>query len=180
MYINHWYEYFNLSEKTKIQIALRMRHSTKIASKAYRKINVPELKGNFEGYTPKETPTVELSLPRKTIDSFNPSEYAKKYRNDHKDKIQKWRQEFYKANKETILAKKQLALLNKGLVINPTAHSVETYRLRYDDKKKQWVSDVFDKTSVVKIVKQPKDKVVKKPQTTDRVTRSKTKKVFGI
>ena len=180
MYINHWYEYFNLSEKTKIQIALRMRHSTKIASKAYRKINVPELKGNFEGYTPKETPTVELSLPRKTKDSFNPSQYAKQYRNDHKDKIQKWRQEFYKANKETILAKKQLALLNKGLVINPTAHSVETYRVRYDDKKKQWVSDVFDKTSVVKIVKQPKDKVVKKPPTTDRVTRSKTKKVFGI
>ena len=51
MYINHWYEHYNLSDGTKIQIALRMRHSTKIASKAYRKINVPDLKGNFRVYT---------------------------------------------------------------------------------------------------------------------------------
>ena len=48
MYINHWYEYFNLSDKTKIAIALRMRHSTKIESKAYRKINESEIKKWYE------------------------------------------------------------------------------------------------------------------------------------
>ena len=67
-----------------------MRHSTKIASKAYRKINVPEIKGNFEGYTPKET--VALSLPRKKTDSFNPKEYSKQYYEKNKEKMQ----EYYK------------------------------------------------------------------------------------
>ena len=107
MYINHWYEHFNLSDKTKIAIALRMRHSTKIASKAYRKINVPEIKGNFEGYTPKETPTVAPSLPRKKTEVFDPKEYSKEYRNKNKDKIEAWRKQFYNANKHVILAQKK-------------------------------------------------------------------------
>jgi hypothetical protein len=188
MYINHWYEHFNLSDKTKIAIALRMRHSTKIASKAYRKINVPEIKGNFEGYTPKETPTVAQSLPRKKKDSFNPKEYSKEYRIKNKDKIEEWRKEFYNANKNIILAKKQLDLLNKGLVKTPTEHSKEAYGLHYDDAKKQWVSDLVNKTDVVKIhakkdedVKESPDKDIdsSQPKKDKRVTRSKTKAIFG-
>lgn len=179
MYINHWYEHFNLSEKTKIAIALRMRHSTKIASKAYRKINVPELKGNFEGYTPKEMPTVAPSLPRKKKDGFNPREYSKEYRIKHKDKIETWRKDFYKTNKDIILAKKQLYFLNKGLVKNPTEHSKETYGLKYDDDKKRWISDVVDKSDIKKVTLK-KDKEGDTEEIPKIITtRSKTKAVFG-
>ena len=155
-----------------------MRHSTKIASKAYRKINVPDVKGNFEGYTPKEVPTVAPSLPRKKKEGFNPKEYSKQYRDKNKAKIEEWRKEFYKANKDVILARKQLDLLNKGLVTNPTQYSKDTYGLKYDDDKKQWVSSVVDKTNIVKIDTKKEDGDTKE---TPKVitTRSKTKKLFG-
>ena len=102
--------------------------------------------------------------------------------------MEAWRKEFYNVNRSLILAKKQLDLLNKGLVSNPTEHSITTYGLHYDDDKKQWVSDLVEKTNVVKIaVKKPKDEVVQDikevkvspPKKEDRATRSKTKAVFG-
>ena len=177
MYINHWYEHYNLSEKTKVSIALRMRHSTKIASKAYRKINVPDIKGNFEGYTPKVMPTVLESLPRKKTERFNPKEYSKVYRSKNKENIEEWRKEFYNANKDIILARKQLDLLNKGLVSNPTEHSKTTYGLKYDDDKKQWVSDLVNKTNIIKIETIKDGDTVETPKVV--TTRSKTKELFG-
>ena len=181
MYINHWYEHFNLSEKTKIAIAMRMRHSTKIASKAYRKINVPELTGNFEGYTPKEMPAVPPSLPRKKAKTFDPKEYSKEYRNnpEHKQKIEEYRKEFYKKNKNIILARKQLDLLNKGLVSNPTEHSKTTYGLKYDADKKQWVSDLVNTTNIIKVDVTKEEEPKKEPEQNVKVTRSKTKALFG-
>ena len=200
MYINHWYEHYNLSDGTKIQIALRMRHSTKIASKAYRKINVPDLKGNFEGYTPKEVPVVPSSLPRpKKREPYNPKEYSQKYRDDpkNKTKIIKQRTKFYEANQKLILARKQLDLLNKGMVLKPTKRSIENYGLKMSDAG-IWTSDIVDNTELVKSVRhkppddvvvedvepeekeEKKTKVIGKPTGKDRVTRSKTKTVFGM
>ena len=78
--------------------------------------------------------------------------------------------------------------MNKGLVSNPTEQSNTTYGLHCDDDKKQWVSDLVEKTNVVKIaVKKPKDEVVQDikeakvspPKKEDRATRSKTKAVVG-
>jgi ABC-type Fe3+/spermidine/putrescine transport system ATPase subunit len=74
-----------------------------------------------------------------------------------------------------------LILLNKGLVSNPTEHSIATYGLHYDDEKKQWVSDLVEKTNVVKIhVKKSSNEDIKEStNNVDRVTRSKTKATFG-
>ena len=198
-YINHWYEYFNLSEGTKIQIALRMRHSTKIASKAYRKINVPDLKGNFLGYTPKDVPAAPASLPRpKKKEPYKPKEYSQKYRDnpENKPKIKAQRSKFYEDNQKLILAKKQLNLLHKGLVLKPTKRSIETYGLVMSDKG-IWTSDVVDNTEMIKSNRrkptedvavedvepeekeEKKEKIIAKPTGKDRVTRSKTKAVFG-
>ena len=185
MYINHWYEYYNLSEGTKIQIALRMRHSTKIASKAYRKINVPDLQGNFEGYTPKQQPRVPPSMPRPIkTEPYNPKIYAQKYRNNpaNQPKIKAQRTKFYDANKKLILAKKQINFLNKGFISKPVKKSIETYGLKLNEKG-FWTSDVVDNTEIIRSDRKKPQEVVEvediAPVIHERTTRSKTKAVFG-
>ena len=141
-------------------------------------------------------PVVAASLPRpKKKEPYKPKEYSQKYRDnpENKPKIKAQRSKFYEDNQKLILAKKQLDLLHKGLVLKPTKRSIETYGLVMSDKG-IWTSDVVDNTEMIKSNRrkptedvavedvepeEKKEKIIAKPTGKDRVTRSKTKAVFG-
>ena len=89
-YVNHWYNIVNMNAKK--EIAKRMRHSVQTANESYMKLNIDLDK--LQPYAEQR-----VTLPRtsttttiiKKVDFFDPKEYAKKYREKHKPKLEKTR-----------------------------------------------------------------------------------------
>ena len=89
---------------------------------------------------------IEASLGTVQKSYFNPAEYAKDYRKNHKDKIAAQQQARYTRDPEKILAAKMIAQLNHGVVQKPTAHSIDKYAL-YRDDSDVWRSRIIDNNS---------------------------------
>ena len=107
-----------------------MRHSYATASENYVKINVaqedlPDIIGSEIKLLPERMH--DLKIQKKPL--FNPSEYSKKYRAEHKDEIDKSRKESYVKNKDKILATKIIWHLNNNLSRKPRQASIDRYGL---------------------------------------------------
>ena len=103
---------------------------------------------------PAAVPVPIVSVARQAVASvtpvtperkyFSPTAYSKQYRIDHKDEIAQKNRERYAANKHKMLLNKQLAYLNRGLVKTPSAASIATYHLLYDEFSGVWSSAEVD------------------------------------
>ena len=135
-YVNYWYNK-NLPMSRLKEIARRMRHTVGVAMSVYKKVNIdcPE-PGDIEGIT---VPTkIDIPPPKVKSEYFNPSKYAKDYREKHEERLKLQRKINYDKNKTQILRTKQLWYLNRNLVKNPTKRSVEKYKLKYNPAFQQW------------------------------------------
>jgi len=136
-YINYWHKK-NLSTNKLKEIARRMRHTLGVALSAYKKVDIDCDDIEVDGLEIKEKISIPKPQPKKKDDYFNPAEYAKKYRAEHKDELDKKRKQDYTKNKDKILRNKMIWHLNKGLVAYPRQASIEKYDLKYNTKTKQW------------------------------------------
>ena len=88
---------------------------------------MPDIVGSEVKLLPDRIPMHDLQIQKKPL--FNPSEYSKKYRNEHKDEIDKARKESYVKNKDKILATKIIWHLNNNLSRKPRQASIDRYGL---------------------------------------------------
>jgi hypothetical protein len=119
-----------------------MRHSYSTASENYVKINIeqedlPDIVGSEVKLLPERLGAMhDLQIQKKPL--FNPSEYSKKYRDGHKDAIDKARKENYAKNKNKILATKIIWHLNQNLSKQPRRASIDKYGLVQNTETGHW------------------------------------------
>jgi hypothetical protein len=118
-----------------------MRHSYATASENYVKINIepedlPDIVGSEVKLLPEKKHMHDLQIQKKPL--FNPSEYSKKYRDGHKDAIDKARKENYAKNKNKILATKILWHLSNDLSKQPRQASIDKYELVQNTETGHW------------------------------------------
>jgi hypothetical protein len=138
-YINYFYNLPNTNINDHKAIAYRMRHSYSTASENYVKLNIdpdalPVITGSEVKLLPDKIP--ELNIKSKQL--FNPAEYSKKYRDTHKDEVDKARKANYIKNKSHILATKIIWHLNQNLSKAPRKSSIDKYNLIQDPDTKLW------------------------------------------
>jgi hypothetical protein len=149
-YVNYYYPTLNTAQQN--QIAKRMRHTKDVALSSYRKLNIPEECTTYDGKSKKIITDVDIELSGRDLPPppvkapivktayFNAKESSKKYRESNKDKITIQRKDYYTKNKDQILRKKILWMLNISQSVDkPSRASVEKYGIRYDTELKKWV-----------------------------------------
>ena len=140
-YINHFYNLPKTNINDHKAIAFRMRHSYAMASENYVKLNIdheylPEIIGSEVKLLPIKSGMQDLQIKKKPL--FSPSEYSKKYRNEHKIEIDKARKENYSKNKDRILGTKILWHLNNDLSQKPRQASIIKYNLIQNAETELW------------------------------------------
>ena len=118
-----------------------MRHSYSTASENYVKINIeqealPDIVGSEVKLLPEKLGMHDLQIRKKPL--FNPSAYSKKYRDGHKNEIDKARKENYAKNKDRILATKSIWHLNHDLSKQPRQASIDKYGLVQNTETGHW------------------------------------------
>lgn len=138
IYVNYWYgDARKLNSKQIGEIATRMRHSESIASRNYKKIDVPnELMPEMVA---RQAPRIlEIDEPEQKIKFFDPVTYSKQYRLDFAKEIQAQRKQYYEKNKERVLRAKVLWSLNNKGTKKPRDCTAERYGIVHDKKTKRW------------------------------------------
>ena len=129
-FVNHYYPLVNTSIKK--QIAERMRHSVEVAMRSYIKDckDGDDVLENVQ-VVKKEGSTAKLAVKKSTY--FDAKAYAKKYREENKEKLKAKRKEKYDQKKKEILRKKQVFSANAGYVKTVKQSTVDKYNLKQDD-----------------------------------------------
>jgi len=141
-YINHFYNLPKTNINDHKAIANRMRHSYSTASENYVKINIepedlPDIVGSEVKLLPERLGGMhDLKIQKKP--SFDPITYSKKYREGHKDAIEKARKLNYDKNKTHILATKIIWHLNQNLSTRPRQSSIDKYGLVQNTETGHW------------------------------------------
>ena len=140
-YINYFYNLPKTNINDHKSIAFRMRHSYSTASENYVKINIeqedlPDIVGSEVKILPARLGMHDLQIQKKP--SFNPITYSKKYREGHKDAIEKARKLNYDKNKNHILATKIIWHLNQNLSTKPRQASIDKYGLIHNADTGFW------------------------------------------
>mgnify|MGYP000953999649 FL=1 len=145
-FVNHFYGKM-ISTKLKKQMAERMRHSVEVAMRDYFKVEAVEMCENVEFEEPEPEPEarpIEIAKApakekRKKVEPtrrtyFNPRDYAKKYREKHKDKLEKQRKENYQDEdkKFKLLRAKHVWGANHGYVRTVRQSTIDKYELKQD------------------------------------------------
>lgn len=158
-YVNYWHSK-NLSVGKLKEIADRMRHSIGVALGSYRKINIsgpiPETQETKQSPIPElqtlpiVPPAEPRTLPIQTPtppppilpprEYFKPVNYAKKYRENHREEILKAQKEKYAKDPAAVLRYKLLYNLNRGLSTRPQQATIERYGLYQDPETGKWKS----------------------------------------
>ena len=140
-YINYFYNLPKTNINDHKAIAFRMRHSYATAAENYVKLNIeqedlPDITGSEVRLLPERIGMHDLQIQKKP--SFNPITYSKKYREVHKDTIDKARKLNYDKNKNHILASKIIWHLNQNLSTKPQQTSIDKYGLIHNADTGFW------------------------------------------